>query len=188
MAVPFPPVNGQIVDAVGQNANYVYLENLANTKLTSPVQNTQLQNDNYEFVISTRNLVAADLTSALSTPFYLGGIPFDTTDGNQQYQLVSYQILSINAGARTTNCIFSLQAGSPAGGWTNLATGISIPITNGNNALTSTSVGANFSTGTAAAGTSALRLLVTQAGVGYAGADFAVISFKFTRVNGLRSV
>lgn len=187
MAVPSPPVNGQVVDATGLNADFNYLEGLVGGKLSAPVANNQLQNDDYEFILCTRNLVAADLVTAVTTPFYVGGIPFDSGDGTVSYKLVSYQVLNINAGARATSCIFSIQSGSPVAGWTNLATGVTIPIANGNNALTSGTPGVSFSTGTAGAGLSFIRLVVTQQGVGYAGADFAVISMKFARVNGLRS-
>ncbi len=191
MAVPNPPVDGTVISAAPMNANYTYLEALAASKLSSPVSNANLQNDNSEFVI-TRYLSASELVSAVSTQFAVGAIPFDAADGDQQYQLISVSVQSMLAGNRTTAMVFSVQGGTPsnAGGaasWTNLVTGITVSPTL-LAPIVSTPVGAAISTNSAANGFAGLRLLVTQQGVNFASPDSAVVTLKFSRTNGLRSV
>lgn len=175
-------VDGTLVSAAPLNENFTTLNTAITAKLSSPVGNSNLQNKLYECLI-TVTLSATDLTAATGTVKYFGGIPSDTTDGTQQYVLKSVGILGVTGGTRTTAAIFSIQVGSPTS-WTNLVTGVTIPVTS---SASCTTVGTNISTGTASSPTAFLRTNVTQQGVGFTGSDTAVLVLKFSRVNGLRS-
>lgn len=190
--------SGQTLTHTDLNTNFDDIENKLNggldtTSLTSSagITNAQLQNSLYEFVISTTIRQDAALgggnflNTATSGFHVIGGVPYDSTDGNTGYTILGVEsFLYLNpANTPSTAAVFSLLYGNHTDGFTSYHAAITTGTANGQTQYT---VSPTTIT-TSSARPKFFVLDVTTQGVAFGLGDSWSISIKLKRTNGLRA-